>query len=267
MKTMMSHSKKDYSGIIKAVILMGFSAFYTYTLVSGTVRQYVHPRIDPYLVFSAVVMWLIAGLYIVEAVSQKSSRIHFTKPKYRAFLFYVIPLVMAFVFQPRSGEVNNLTLTAGIGESTVAEENQTNPVMDTIKEDLKPEESGIELRDGVIVMDDDHFYDDMNEIYAHPEKYVGLPIEVVGAVYKDESQFGKDEFVPSRNLMTCCAADTVSIGLLCRYEKTEELASGSWVKVKGIIEISDFNGERMPIIRVQSLETTDKPIDEFIYPY
>ncbi len=263
--------KNDINGIIKAFIFIGFSAFYAYALVTGKVRQYVHPRIDPYLIFSSVVMWVIAGLYILEHIRNKKPKDHLAKSNYRVYLFYIIPLIMAFAFQPRAINTSNSSIVVGSADpsntATQSTDVSQNTGVNELDDTEEAEDTSIELKEGVIVMDEEHFYSDMNEIYANPSKYVGLPIEVIGAVFKDESQFGKDEFVPSRNLMTCCAADTVSIGLLCQYKDTDQLEVGSWVRVRGTVELSDFNGESMPIIKVTSVEATEKPIEDFIYPY
>jgi len=110
------------------------------------------------------------------------------------------------------------------------------------------------------------FVEWIQEIYEHMDKYKGKKIQVVGFVFKDE-QFKKNEFVPARMMMVCCAADMQPIGLLCSYAKASELKKDVWVKVSGRIGQGEFEGQKMPMIEVESVEPANKPKNEFVYPY
>lgn len=50
------------------------------------------------------------------------------------------------------------------------------------------------------------------EICVNMEKYEGYTIVMTGAVFKDPRYMEEDEFVPSRMMMSCCAADLATAG-------------------------------------------------------
>lgn len=41
----------------------------------------------------------------------------------------------------------------------------------------------------------------------------------------------------------------------------------SWFKVTGTIEKGQFQGETIPIIEAVDVQKTDKPINDYVYPY
>lgn len=99
------------------------------------------------------------------------------------------------------------------------------------------------------------------------DRYEGVKIEVVGFVFKDNEEFSDNEFVPARLMMVCCAADMVPVGFLCRYDKASELAADAWVKVTGTIIKAQYDGETVPCIQAETVLTTDKPANDYVYPY
>jgi len=156
-----------------------------------------------------------------------------------------------------SGPTDNLTGNNS-GNSVSGSENTT--TNETSK-------NGLQLKNGVLVMSDNNFYECMNEIYSNMDKYDGVQIEVVGFVFNDNEGFLDNEFVPARMMMTCCAADMVPVGFLCRYDKASELKADAWVKVTGTIGKTQFDGETVPYIKAESVEKAEKPDVEYVYPY
>ncbi|WP_343216272.1 hypothetical protein [Clostridium frigoris] len=77
----------------------------------------------------------------------------------------------------------------------------------------------------------------------------------------------ENEFVPARLMMTCCAADLAPVGLLANYDKAKDLKQDTWIKVTGKIKDLNYNGEKTPIIIVESIKNTEKPKIEYVYPF
>ena len=223
---------------------------------------------------------------------------HNKKSKIGPLFFFIIPLILAFVLPAHSldSSANNVGDIQLSGSDTISEKTVSYASSDTssnlstyVIPELSPEEekktddtysaknndasaeitsdNGIALQDGVLVMDGSNFYDCVNEIYADLDRFNGMSIEVIGFVYNDSEDFSENEFVPARLMMVCCAADMVPVGLLCRYQNACELETDSWVKVSGIIGQTDFNGDIVPYIEAVSVEKSEKPSDEYIYPY
>ncbi len=267
---------------LKILLLLGFSFFFLQTLFTGSVSLYVHPRINPYMIFASAVMIAIAFLLLGDLFKP-----HEKKANSWPLLFFIIPLIMAYAlpaqsFNSSTGTVGEIQLSGGERTSSNNKESSkqselTNKSAESAaaiagseNKDIaasKVFEEGLTLQNGVIVMENRNFYNWINEIYTDIDKYVGTPIEVIGFVFNDNEAFGENEFVPARLMMVCCAADMVPVGFLCRYDNASKLETDSWVKVTGTIEKTMFDGETIPYIKAKSIETSDKPAEDYVYPY
>ena len=104
-----------------------------------------------------------------------------------------------------------------------------------------------------MLLSDANFVQWTQELNDNVDKYVGKKISVSGFVFKVKG-FTQNEFVPARLMMVCCAADLQPIGLLAQYDKTSELKQDTWFCVTGKIVKGEFNGQKVPIISVDSVE-------------
>ncbi len=267
---------------LKILLLLGFSSFFLYTIVSGTTSLYVHPRIIPYMIFASVAMTVIALLLLGDLFQPRKKKVNAWP-----LLFFIVPLIMAFVlpataFNASTGTVGDVQLSSGETESNSSDqsaqdtEDTDNPAESDAgsttdgageTEASETPDGGLQLQDGVLVMDSSNFYACFIEVYTNIDKYVGTPIEVVGFVFNENEKLADDEFVPARLMMVCCAADMQPVGFLCRYDKASELSADSWVKVTGAIGKTTFEGDTIPYIEAESVEITEDPNEGYIYPY
>ncbi|MGE4354194.1 MAG: TIGR03943 family protein [Oscillospiraceae bacterium] len=290
----------NIDAVLKALLLFGFAAFFLHTVITGSVNQYVHPRIIPYLIFAAIVMDVIAVLSLGKLFTPYQKMAKGTW----GLLFFAVPLLMAFTLSPESlsastGTIGDVQLSMSgmtsksdeiVQESTSPEpsaagntaqneagqesespENSDGTIpnagtAETAPNEEEEENGDASLQSDILVMDSSNYYECLCDIYADMDKYEGMPVEVTGFVFRDSS-FSDDEFVPARLLMVCCAADMETVGPLCRYDKALELESDSWVKVSGTIEKIQFDGETIPCIAAQDVEPVNKPNDAYVYPY
>ena len=260
----------NISALLKALTLIGFGVFFLISIYTGSVNLYVHPRIVPFMVFSAAAMLIMALLMLPDIIIREKR-----KAKAWSLLFYIIPLFMAFAFPAQSLAANSsmtgeVQLSGNAYKETVKETEKPDTTAEPIKEPDK--EASIKnnsfVKDGVIILNSSStYYEALCEIYDNFDKYKGLPIEVIGLVFKDNQSFKEDEFVPSRLMMVCCAADMQPVGLLCQYEKAAELEADTWVKVSGTLGEVEFDSEMIPCIIDSSVEGVDEPDDPYIYPY
>ena len=99
-----------------------------------------------------------------------------------------------------------------------------------------------------------------------PTLFEGEEAKVIGFVYRDE-RFAGEEFMVSRFVLSCCAADASPLGLIVRWPEGSTLADDEWVEVKGYFEAGRFAGEEMPILIAESVTSTAIPERPYLYPF
>jgi uncharacterized repeat protein (TIGR03943 family) len=115
---------------------------------------------------------------------------------------------------------------------------------------------------------DKNIYDWLVEfrMAGDPAVFSGDEARLIGFIYRDE-RFGQAEFMVSRFVISCCAADAAPIGLLVNWPQAGSLAQDQWVEVKGHFEPGQFGGEKMPILKADSVSPIDIPDQPYLYPY
>jgi uncharacterized repeat protein (TIGR03943 family) len=99
-----------------------------------------------------------------------------------------------------------------------------------------------------------------------PAAFTDQQAKVIGFVYRDD-RFKTDEFMVSRFVISCCAADAAPLGLVVRWPKTTALNSDQWVEVSGHFQPGQFDGEKTPILVADKVAPTQVPDQPYLYPY
>jgi uncharacterized repeat protein (TIGR03943 family) len=94
----------------------------------------------------------------------------------------------------------------------------------------------------------------------------GQPADVIGFVYRDIRFKDASQFMVARFAISCCVADASAIGVIAQWPQAATLAQDSWVHVKGKFAIQTLDGQRTPILVVDSLEPTNQPEHPYLYP-
>ncbi|WP_394509728.1 TIGR03943 family protein [Priestia aryabhattai] len=120
------------------------------------------------------------------------------------------------------------------------------------------------LKKPKISINDTDYIPVMNIIENNTDQFVGKKIEVSGFVYHEKG-FKDNQFVVARFGISCCAADASVYGLLSTLENASALKKDTWVHIKGIIQKTTYNGENVPYIQVQRIESIHKPDNPYVY--
>jgi putative membrane protein len=100
---------------------------------------------------------------------------------------------------------------------------------------------------------------------SDPNSLKGERANVIGFVYQD-SRLGDGQFLVGRFTITCCVADALAIGMAVKWPQAQSLPANTWVQVKGTVEATTVDGQRLPRILAESVETVPEPTDPYIYP-
>jgi putative membrane protein len=259
-------------------------------LGSGDYRNYVTPKMEPYLLFAAVVLlvWAAAGLGRLFRPQYRTRAAHCLILAVPVLLL-LLPLTSISSTALASGysatlngisEIDPSSAAAGGGPQTGsaagADASSSSSGAAASSSGGSGAQSGGSLmeqyglslaKNGTVEVSDDQFYPWLCELYAHMDRYEGKVITIKGFVYRDSSSMASDEFVPARMLMYCCAADLVPCGILCRYDKASELKDGAWVTVTGKIHVETDQDQRQPVVTVTGTAPAREPQEEYVYPW
>jgi putative membrane protein len=229
-----------------------FAALMFYLLQTGKYLIYVTPRMKPYLYFSAIVMILWAAAAI--------SRVLRPQNKTRSVHCFTLAIPILLFLLPHS-QLSTSDLSYNFGGA--------DPFSDVsgISGAQTPYDlSGLDEEAQKITVANEDFYPWLSEIYEKLDQYQGFEISITGFVLNDPEMFAPDEFVPARLGMSCCVADLVPYGPICKYTGASELPPDSWVTVEGVIEPWDFDGWVEPVIIVTGI-TPAEAVEGYIYPF
>ncbi len=104
----------------------------------------------------------------------------------------------------------------------------------------------------------------LKAVHDNIDNYIGKEITFVGYVYKID-YLEPNQFVLARNMIINSTSQNVVVGFLCESDKISQFENLSWVKVTGTIKKGNLDGE-IPIIEVTSIQPSQKPDQEFVYP-
>ena len=94
--------------------------------------------------------------------------------------------------------------------------------------------------------------------------YIGQQISFEGYIYK-VPDIRSNQFILARDMIISSNLQTLVVGFLCELEDIEKYANNSWIKITGEIQKGYYNGD-IPIVKILSIKSIDKPSDEFVYP-
>ena len=133
-------------------------------------------------------------------------------------------------------------------------------------DEILEEDLPYDLKQDVIVLDNEGYGIWYLDIQEHPDRYVGKTITFTAQAMVG-GRVSKGCFVPGRNAMTCCAEDIRFFGFLCKYDKAKSLKKGEWVKVTAEVrweQAAVYDGEGV-VLYAQSVEPGQRPEDPLGY--
>jgi len=277
--------KLNLNELIWFLILVGFTCYFYFIISTGKITLFVHPKMVKYVKFALcffIVLSIFQGKNIYSNKRAKTLKI--------GYFMFLIPLTLGFFL--KAGELSidtvmnkGFSLTSQLKINSLKHEhtnidgaleqcnhNEEHNHVDYASNDSlnNPKESIQLVKDTTIVMTNENFMKNYEEIYGNSCNYVGRLIKMRGFIYRQEG-LRKDEFILSRMMVSCCMADVQLVGLLCDYNGKGVFTDGNFVSIEGILGEREYkdpkNGETVviPIIKVAKIEKIDKLSNEYIY--
>lgn len=277
--------KLNLNELVWFLILVGFTCYFYFITSTGKITLFVHPKMVKYVRF-ALCFFIVLSIFQVRNIFS-NKRVKTLKIGYFMFL---IPLTLGFFL--KAGELSidtvinkGFSLSSQLKINTLKHEHTTkdgaleqckhdeehNHITDVANDSLNNPKESIQLvKDRTIVMTNENFIKNYEDIYGNSCNYVSRVINMKGFIYKQEG-LREDEFILSRMLVSCCMADVQLVGLLCDYSGDGVFIDGNFVSIEGILGEREYkdpkNGETVviPIIKVTEIKKIDKLSNEYIY--
>ncbi|MCT4634088.1 MAG: TIGR03943 family protein [Firmicutes bacterium] len=281
----MGVNKKSFLEFLISLILAIYLIF-----ISGTEKlmMYINPKLSIFVLIAGLIFLLMSFSSAIGLFEHSHG-----KRKYYRYIIYIIPISLLFT-QPVVMGASRVNISKNVPVSisdesmedylyisegntsdqslaeNITEEKTVHDVKDIseFKENLNPEKIDKSNLDSIEI-NDENYFDWLITFFADYENlnmddYVGKEIELHGMVYKDE-MFEENQFLIGKYVIVCCSVDGQYTGFLCEYDRAEEVKQNSWVKVEGIIDVIQWDGEQI-YIKIKNVKEIPVPNYPYVYP-
>jgi uncharacterized repeat protein (TIGR03943 family) len=229
----------------KTLLLLMLAVYLFFLIVSGNLGNYINLRFSWLTYVALGLLLLLGGWSLRQLLKRAATPTTHTPLTWNALWILAIPLFLGVVVpsQPLTAAAVNGGISMNAIGSASTDAAYSKP----------PEERNV--------------LDWLREfnLASSPATLAGLPVDVVGFVYR-EPDMSAAQFMVSRFTLSCCVADAFAIGLPVFSEQAAELKEGDWVRVRGTLFVGDFRGEATPIIEPTSIEIVTAPQQPYLYP-
>jgi putative membrane protein len=251
---MKSGNGQNTTSLIKLLFFSLFTILLIRILINGDLVKYVHPRFAPFIAVScAISLCMIVAIFRYR-LSAGDGRISVIR-----IIALSLPLVLGFTVRPVTGSFTDDFSSGGSLSKIGLTDNRSStrlpePIIDARKSEI-------------VNIAANHYFMIIQDIYDNPAAYRGRRVQIMGKTMTRKKSPDKSEFAVVRMMMTCCTADLQPIGLICKYPHLSDLNKSQWYNFSGIINYIEKNNESIPVITVDSAEITQKPENEYVYPF
>jgi len=234
---------------LKALVLVAMGLFLSSRIWSGKLFFYINERFFWLIVFAALGFVLVGVSYHFRA-----GHAHDGHPHGQFFWFglalLALPIALGLLIPPRPlGAAAMTNRDVSIESLTSAAAPEGGDILSKPKGDKNVLDWIIEFRSA-----------------QSASAFAGEEATLVGFVYRDD-RFGPEQFMVSRFVLSCCAADASPVGLIVQWPESGSLADDQWVEVTGTFESMRFDGEEMPVLIAGSVTPTQIPERPYLYPF
>ena len=296
----MRHKKvQDFSfhHLIRGIILIGFMLLLFKLLLTNNISLFIAPKMIRFIYFTLFICLILGVLLIIRGTSGNDESYHcdcdgdhtypssFLKSVF-LYLVFIIPITTGFLFSNNVlGSSVAVNRTIKLGASTQPPyQNKTlnnspnlqsspNPstnsqsVLDHQPEPLTQNEydalKNKILKANSINIDDNQYVNIMNIIQENLNAMIGKTVTTKGFVYR-EKELMQNQIIVARFGITCCVADASVYGMMAKGD-VAALPRDKWVQVTGKIEKTQFNGDTIPIIKIDHLLKIAPPQQPYVF--
>jgi putative membrane protein len=290
---------RSFHYLIRGFILIGFMLLIFKLLLTNNIMLLIAPKMVRFIYFTLFVLLTLGVLLIFRATSDQEHSFHCNCDGEHSYptsigkslflyLLFIIPIFTGFLFANNvldSSVAMNRTIKLG-ASSQVA--NQIKPVKNNLKSsyasktnistntknvlDYQPDPltetqySNLKtkmLQSKNITITDELYVPMMNIIQDNLSKMIGKSVTTKGFVYR-EKNFLQNQMIVARFGITCCVADASVYGFMSKGN-VAALPKDRWVQVTGTIEQTQYDGDTIPIIKINQISKIAAPKQPYVF--
>jgi len=290
----------------RAGVLLIYSGYIHHLVLSGYLFHYVAPRMEVYVKLASIGLIMAAGAQVWMALGgNRSKRLscECCEPDPAAggfrsstllYALLLLPIVYGFLLPngmtgSELAGVKGFSLSGPSGSSapTVASGNASSDSAGNPGARKAAQGSGADVQDdfaadgynedfaklakrlyakSTIVVPEEGYLEVLRSIDLYLDRFVGKRLTVSGFVYREKGM-QPNEFAVTRLVMSCCAADASSYGVLVRMPNAADLLQDTWITVSGAIGKGSFAGTPIMTLNADSVKRAAAPANPYVYLY
>ncbi|MFC0027279.1 TIGR03943 family putative permease subunit [Neobacillus cucumis] len=301
---MKTHKVQDFSfhHLLRGIILIGFMLLLFKLLLTNNISLLIAPKMIRFIYFTLFICLILGVLLIIRGTSGKDLSYHCDCDGDHAYpssiskslflyLLFIIPITTGFLFsnnvlgssvamnrtiklgassQPpkqNSALNNSSNLQSSFNTDKTNTSTNTQSVLDNQPEPLTQKEydalQNKILKAHTINIDDNQYVNIMSIIQDNLNTMIGKTVTTKGFVYR-EKEFMQNQIIVARFGITCCVADASVYGMMAKGE-VASLPKDKWVQVTGKIQQTQYNGETIPVIKINQLSRITAPQQPYVF--
>lgn len=280
----------DWNALMRAVLLMAFTALVVRLFVSGDITMYIHPKFSWFTATAGFGMVLMAAGQFAKALRGAPAGVPLRGGLYLAF---AAVLATGFLLRPHTFGADlatkqglNITSLATIsptpqppapaqtaepappvpaatGSSVQPAPPAPTPASPPITL-AAPRAGAVAESPVALAITSDNFVTSMVAIYGSHPQWAGKRISVEGFVFSP-TDLPPDEFGFARLVVTCHVAHAAPQGFVAYYPGGRRPADDTWHHIEGVLEPTMYQGESTLRLRVEKITPIPKPPDPYVY--
>jgi putative membrane protein len=238
----------------QALLLLGMSIFLGSKAASGQLIFYINQRFVPLTIFGVVFLALLAQTLFTEikrAREQDDEHDHDDHdhaPVASNLWFMLVPLLIGVLIPARPLDSSALSTKSFNTNAPLVSADSSAQLFETDSEERN-------------ILDWLKLFNYERDV----SRFFGQKASVIGFVYFDKA-LNKNQFLVSRFVISCCAADAFALGMAVDWDQAAALKQDSWVLVKGTVNSVTLNGQVVPLIEAKSVQAVPIPEQPYLFP-
>ena len=272
----------------RAVILFVFAIFIAYLVKEGFLQLYIAPRLVLLVKLTAITLYVMGMFQLSNVLSHCFGKQHHchcghtpTGPAWKQITIYglfILPILLG-VLLPNTTMGTAVAMKKGMNLSASSSGRTLTPLIEqAVPTGEFSEMFSSDITNGsitklakslyeqdVMILQEELFMESITAIDLYKDEFQGKTIELVGFVYRDP-EMNNEQFVIGRFTMDCCSADALPYGILVESNKAARYQNDEWLKVRGTIGKTMYQGRSVIVIAPTTIERMEEPDSPYVYP-